>query len=649
MSAVDDQRQAESSSLLTPRGRFDLAAEAPRDRAELAALAAGMVRSVGPFFSPGSARLRLGSAGQMYARDGAELESFSRQLWAVSSLLGGGFEAPWADRFAEGMLNGTDPEHPEFWGMDAPPMQQPCVERPAVAFALVEARASFWDPLSTAQRERVFEWLNWINECELHANNWRYFRLLTNAAFARLGLPVDARRVEEDRDLLESFYCGDGWYTDGATERIDYYLPWAFHFYNGLLCRWEADSLPGMAGFGQLALERARAFAPEFARWFDAEGRALPFGRSLTYRFAQTAFWGLPALVNESIYPVAAAKGLFLRNLRWWCGRPILTDGGLLSIGYGYAQPGMAEGYNAPGSPYWANKAFLPLLAAEAHPFWTANEAPLESEETDANESVVVQKPIGWHLAKADGGRTLIALNGKVSPYDLENDYSRFAGKYAKLGYSTRAGFNLASGGRGLGHAGVDATLAFSLGGGLWRTRDQARLLRQDATGQLSEWVAGPGWTVRLWQGFVNDCLIRLFRLHAEVGGTCVEGGWPIAFHHEPGEDRCEWIGGDGPEGREDATGLILGDKKTATALLDCFGNRRAEWVDAFPNTNLMHPSTRIPCLRFAFEPGEHRFASIQPLSFEPRGVKAVLNHPRKVQWEEQSGRFTIEGEPALF
>ena len=633
----------------TPRVRFGLAEGAPRDRAELAALAAVLVEAVGPFFSPGRARLRLGSAGQMYGCHGAELEAFSRQLWAAGSLLGGGFDAPWTERFAEGIVNGTDPEHPEFWGMDAPPMQQPCVERPAVAFALVEAQDVFWEPLSESRRERIFDWLHWINHCELHANNWRYFRLLTNAAFARLGLPVDEARVAEDRALLESFYLADGWYTDGATERIDYYLPWAFHLYNVLLRRWEADSLPGMEGFGELALECARAFAPEFARWFDVGGRAVPYGRSLTYRFAQCGFWGLPAIVDESIYPAAEAKGLFLRNLRWWCGRPILSDGGLLSLGYGYAQPGMAEGYNAPGSPYWASKAFLPLLASNEHPFWASPEAGPEAND-DSNAPVVVQQPIGWQLTQADDGRTLIALNGKVSPYDPENDYSRFADKYAKLGYSTRAGFNLASGGRGLGHAGVDATLAFSLGGGLWRTRDAARLLRQDESGQLSEWEAGPGWTVRLWQGFHAGWLLRLFRLYAEVGGLCMEGGWPIRFHHDADLDHCDWIGGSGPDGGENASGICLGEEETATALLDCLGNRRAECVDAFPNTNLMHPSTRIPCLRFAFEAGEHRFGSMQPLSFEPAGVKAALRHLPKVRWDEaSSGCFRIEGDAVIF
>ena len=37
--------------------------------------------------------------------------------------------------------------------------------------------------------------------------------------------------------------------------------------------------------------ERAKTFSESFIYWFDDEGKALPFGRSLTYRFAQAAFF----------------------------------------------------------------------------------------------------------------------------------------------------------------------------------------------------------------------------------------------------------------------------------------------------------------------------------------------------------------------
>lgn len=40
----------------------------------------------------------------------------------------------------------------------------------------------------------------------------------------------------------------------------------------------------------------------------------------------------------------------------------------------------MAEGYNAPGSPYWGLKTFLLLAVAETHPFWRAEPEPIKRE-----------------------------------------------------------------------------------------------------------------------------------------------------------------------------------------------------------------------------------------------------------------------------
>src|SRR5439155_2374868 len=124
-------------------------------------------------------------------------------------------------------------------------------------------------------------------------------------------------------------------------------------------------------------VERSRIFAHDFAHWFSEDGSALPFGRSLTYRFAQGAFWGALAFADVEALPWAVVKGLYLRHLRWWMRQPIFSETGLLTIGYTYPNLLMAESYNSPGSPYWALKIFLPLALPEEHPFWRAEEAPL--------------------------------------------------------------------------------------------------------------------------------------------------------------------------------------------------------------------------------------------------------------------------------
>ena len=83
-------------------------------------------------------------------------------------------------------------------------------------------------------------------------------------------------------------------------------------------------------------VERSRAFAPQFRHWFASDGAAVPLGRSLTYRFATSSFWGALALADVDALDWAAVRGLALRNLRWWSTQPISDRDGVLSVGFTY-------------------------------------------------------------------------------------------------------------------------------------------------------------------------------------------------------------------------------------------------------------------------------------------------------------------------
>ncbi len=62
--------------------------------------------------------------------------------------------------------------------------------------------------------------------------------------------------------------------------------------------------------------------------------------------------------------PWGQIKTLLSNHMKQWMTHDIFTYDGRLSIGYHYENLVMAEGYNAPGSPYWALKVFL-LLATK--------------------------------------------------------------------------------------------------------------------------------------------------------------------------------------------------------------------------------------------------------------------------------------------
>ena len=77
-------------------------------------------------------------------------------------------------------------------------------------------------------------------------------------------------------------------------------------------------------------------FAKQFLYWFDEDGAALPFGRSLTYRFAQVSFFSACLLCGIEPLPIGVMKGLIVRHMKYWLSLPVFDRNGILTIGYGY-------------------------------------------------------------------------------------------------------------------------------------------------------------------------------------------------------------------------------------------------------------------------------------------------------------------------
>lgn len=113
--------------------------------------------------------------------------------------------------------------------------------------------------------------------------------------------------------------------------------------------------------------------AKQYIYWFDDKGRALVYGRSLTYRFAQAAFWSACIYADVPVFSHGIIKGIIVRHFEEWFSHPITDNGGVLTIGYRYTNLHMSESYNSPGSPYWSLKAFILLALPGNHPFWQAD------------------------------------------------------------------------------------------------------------------------------------------------------------------------------------------------------------------------------------------------------------------------------------
>lgn len=525
--------------------------------------------------------MRLGHTGVIFPDAPEELEGFARPLWAAVPLALGGEKLPFAARFREGLANGADPEHPEYWGETR--RDQRMVEMAAIGFGLAFAPEELWDPLAPEARERLVAWLDGINRHLPLESNWQFFRVLVNLGLARVGRFTAEAAQAESLERLERYALPDGWYRDGERGHVDWYVPWALHAY-GLI---HAASAPGDPARGARFRDRARRFAAHHVHWFDPEGRGIPYGRSLTYRFAQAAFWAALVFADEEALSWGTVKGLLLRQLRVWAAHPIATREGLLALGYAYPNERLVEPYSSSGSPYWALKAFLCLAKPASHPFWRAEEEPLAPEATP-----VVQRPLRMAITR-DATQALAVAAGQT-----EILYANGAAEYAKLAYSSVFGFSVAGPGTRPHHAVHDSMLALREEHGPWRVRETIEAWEIGDDGLVrSRWRPWPDVEVETWLAGRCPWHWRVHRIASARPVFSCEAGFALGWAGLGGDlSRVQRAGPPGSVWLETPWGT--------SAVAELAGGRAARPQPAPPGTSLVARRTVVPVLDGTHAPG---------------------------------------------
>ncbi len=581
-----------------------LAGNPLRTRGDVADAARALFEPLRASFSPGSARVRVASGGASFDEDAAELEGFARPVWGLAALAAGGGSFDHWELIRAGIASGTDPHHPEFWGRPQP-FDQRLVEMAAFGFALAMVPQHVWEPLPPRVRANLVHWLSAINEVEGVDNNWRFFRVVTNLGLKRIGAPWARDKVDEACKRLDQFHVGKGWYRDGIRPQLDHYVAFAFHFYGLIYARLEAgDDEPRAARYR----ERAALFALEYQHWFGPDGAALPFGRSLTYRFAAAAFWGALAFADVTALPWPEVKGLYLRHLRWWSQRPIADRSGVLTVGYGYPNLLMSEEYNSPQSPYWAMKTFLPLAVPETHAFWQAD------ERASSAAGPAVQPHPGMIILRSP--THAVALSSGQSM----RHHRQGAAKYGKFAYSSRFGFSIESDWGGLDRGAYDNMLAVARADDpqQYRVREAVEFASVTPEFIHSRWRPWCDVEVETWLVPIDlPWLLRIHRLVAPKGVLTKEGGFAI--------DRTSDRRGNPVRSPRKSQCAIARVPAGASGIRDLAGARRAVLVHALPNTNVIHPRTIVPMLLGRYAPGSHLLVT---------GVLATAEADAEQHWE---------------
>jgi hypothetical protein len=574
---------------MTPDPSRPLAENPLRTREDVAGAARAVVAPLIDSLQASGARIDLPPVGS-HSEDVVGLEALGRALWALVPLALSGESSDvlhWA-RVREGLVAGTDPDHPDYWGA-AQAFDQRLVEMAPIGVGLLFASDQLWDPLTGRQRDRIGTWLEQIDRCDLHPNNWLCFRMLVDLGRAHVGLHYDRGALATALDGIEARACDDGWYDDaiaGSKPVFDWYTGFAFHVYGLLAACGDTTSVIGIARTDRYR-ERAALFARQLRAWFAPDGRALAYGRSMTYRFAQAAFWGMLAAADVEALPWGEVRGLYFRNLRSWASDPIADERGRLTVGYTYAHPALAEPYISAGSPYWAAKAFLALLAPARHPFWTV------AEQEPATAAVSVQQVPGMVLS-TDRDQVLAVTHGQQgAPFVGDR-----AARYARVAYSSHLPFCLDR----LDDAQSTFDLPVSDSTIALVDRRGVRRVRQDPehlviTGELvaSRWrpwrdvvVETVAWGRAPWHARAH-VVTTLRSLFAE------EWGFAVGL---PGDATPDVAIGTGA--------AVIRTRFGTSGLLDRSGQRMASVRSAGPGVSLRYPRAAIPRLTRRLAPGRH-------------------------------------------
>ena len=549
-------------------------------RDELAAYLVALHRPLEACYSPGRARVRLSPYAGDFDVASAELEGFARPLWGLAPLLKGGYALPFWPEVLKGLGHGVDPQHPEYWG-DVVDFDQRIVESAAISFTLLLVPEHSWARLDADAQDNLRRWLGQVVSVRCPPNNWSFFQVLAHLALRSVGVATDQARLDGLLDFLESCALGeDGWITDGLRPQVDHYVGFAMHFYGLLYAHFSGDTVRGPR-----MRARARAFSRHFREWFAEDGAALPYGRSLPYRFAHGSFWSAAALADASDFDPGELKRLALGNIRWWQASDALERDGVLSVGYAYPNPVVAEFYSSAQSPYWAFKAFLPLALPASHPFWQA------AEQEPASTPAARLQPVPGMVIQRHAG-VVTALTGGQEAADR---FLHTAEKYGKFAYSTRYGFGVERDSRCFAYGAFDNMLAVSADGIHFAMRK-----RSDAHGilegmQYAAWSPLPG--VRIETATIPAGLghYRAHLIETDRPLELAEGGFSLPM---PSRAAVSAAG--------DAHHLILTSDDDASTLrvMTAPGPVKLQHQIGAPGSHILFPRAVVPQARHAIALG---------------------------------------------
>ncbi|MCP4110686.1 MAG: DUF2264 domain-containing protein [Desulfobacteraceae bacterium] len=511
----------------------------------------------------------------------------------------------WVEAYIEGISNGSNPNHTNFWGHIESP--QLLVECASISLGLLIARISVWKRLDANTRSNFILLLRANCKKKFWENNWLWFRILHHLALEELAGDNHSYDILNDLNLIGQMYRGDGWYHDGTLtdgyRHIDYYNAYAMHFY-GLLFAWiqggryedAADELKN----------RAKAFFKDYDRLFSPMTHPPIFGRSMIYRFASVSAWAPGLLTGCCSVQQSRVKRWMTDTVNAYLENGCAEKSGRLGFGVYGEQLHIKENYSGGGSPYWAFKAFAVLLLPETDLFWQI------SADTNENESGIYSIASGDLCVIQTACSHILTINPNMT-------HKWYAMNYNKFAYSNFFLPNLEM------MFPVDNMLLLQRPGTkLWSHRSQIIDSASEKKELQFTWRAHPDSTIFVQttlQPISNGYLAE----HILLSGEClnfVAGGFAIPKLSLPRITRLE-------------DSVVIHSKNGISAVMSPNG-KRVDYDVHKSCQGVGNTNTFVPCIRGRFDNNRLKKLTIAVIAAKNQDMFANTVSEVRRQWNQQ-------------
>ncbi|MEA2064570.1 MAG: DUF2264 domain-containing protein [Gemmatimonadota bacterium] len=442
-----------------------------------------LIAGVLPYFDPETGIPTLkGMSGesahfQQIGKAEYPIETFERSLMLVAIYTAAtgrdtvpGWEGSITKPFLTGIRRGSDPEDPlqlPGWGAFAS----------NIALAAMLSPDFFWKPFTNEEKKNLLIcFKKYVKRPTWDCNTW-FFRLTPVPILDRENIEVDRDHWTRIFRRCLNWYRGDGWFIDGGNLTFDYYNLWGFQLYNNMLIYFD----PTWHGLFFDRIKHISAlFQESFSYFYGRDGGPVPWGRSLSYRFASLSALGWSVLAGTNTIPPGRARRIASGCLKYFWEHGAMSENGLLEAGFHGPNSVVAEDYIRRGAPYWAAQGLICLAIPEDHPFWTAREEPMPADGSGGR----IALPGAQMMLKVS------PLDGEVrnyilgEPFEHEGMWQRGI-KYFQHSYSSYLGWcALGEGGPDLGAG----RTGISYNGTDWHFRTNPRPIKVDPFHSISEW-----------------------------------------------------------------------------------------------------------------------------------------------------------------